>query len=93
MNDNIIEQRFSELFAKLRELDKNVALNEAELRHIKENILDLYNIFKEHDEAEMRKFEKVDESIQRFEKILWICLGAMMAMQSPIKDVLIKIIG
>jgi len=100
VNDSIIEQRFSEVFTMLRELDKRTALSNSEISHLTKSIGDLKEDFMYHDDAEMRKFDKVekkfeqiDDTLKRFEKIIWTALGALLAMQMGVPDTLIKIIG
>ena len=100
VNDSIIEQRFSEVFTMLRELDKRTALSNSEIGHLTKSIGDLKEDFMYHDEAEMKKFDKVekkfeqiDDTLKRFEKIIWTALGALLAMQMGVPDTLIKIIG
>lgn len=100
INDSIIEQRFSEVFTMLRELDKRTALSSAEMDHLNKSIGDLYEEFKGHDDAEMKKFEKVekkfeqiDDTLKRFEKIIWTALGALLALQLDLPGLLSKIIG
>ena len=100
INENVIEQRFSELFSVIRDLDKRTALSNAEIGHLTSVIGDLKEDFMDHDDAEMRKFDKVekkfeqiDDTLKRFEKIIWTALGALLAMQMGLPDTLIKIIG
>ena len=100
INENVIEQRFSELFSVIRELDKRTALSSSEIGHLTSVIGDLKEDFMDHDDAEMRKFDKVekkfeqiDDTLKRFEKIIWTALGALLAMQMGVPDTLIKIIG
>ena len=100
INDSIIEQRFSELFGLVRELDKRTALSNSELGHLTKAIGDLKEDFTYHDDAEMKKFDKVekkfeqiDDSLKRFEKIIWTVLGAMLAFQMDLPNLLTKIIG
>lgn len=100
VNDSIIEQRFSEVFTMLRELDKRTALSNSEISHLTKSIGDLKEDFMYHDDAEMKKFDKVekkfeqiDDTLKRFEKIIWTALGALLAMQMGVPDTLIKIIG
>lgn len=100
INENVIEQRFSELFSVIRELDKRTALSNSEIGHLTNVIGDLKEDFMDHDDAEMRKFDKVekkfeqiDDTLKRFEKIIWTALGALLAMQMGLPDTLIKIIG
>ena len=100
INDSIIEQRFSEVFTMLRELDKRTALSNSEISHLTKSIGDLKEDFMYHDDAEMKKFDKVekkfeqiDDTLKRFEKIIWTALGALLAMQMGVPDTLIKIIG
>ena len=100
INENVIEQRFSELFSVIRELDKRTALSNSEIGHLTSVIGDLKEDFMDHDDAEMRKFDKVekkfeqiDDTLKRFEKIIWTALGALLAMQMGLPDTLIKIIG
>ena len=100
MNDTIIEQRFSELFTLVRELDKKTALQNAEIGHLTKAIGDLKEDFTYHDEAEMKKFDKVekkfeqiDDSLKRFEKIIWTVLGAMLAFQMDLPHLLSRILG
>ena len=100
VNDSIIEQRFSEVFTMLRELDKRTALSNSEISHLTKSIGDLKEDFMYHDDAEMKKFDKVekkfeqiDDTLRRFEKIIWTALGALLAMQMGVPDTLIKIIG
>ena len=100
MPDNIIEQRFSELFSLVRELDKRTALSGSELNHLTKAIGDLKEDFIYHDEAEMKKFDKVekkfeqiDDTLKRFEKIIWTVLGIMLALQMNLPSAISKIIG
>lgn len=100
VNDSIIEQRFSEVFTMLRELDKRTALSNSEISHLTKSIGDLKEDFMYHDDAEMKKFdnvekkfEQIDDTLKRFEKIIWTALGALLAMQMGLPDTLIKIIG
>lgn len=100
INDSIIEQRFSELFTLVRELDKRTALSSSELGHLTSAIADLKEDFIGHDEAEMKKFDKVekkfeqiDEALKRFEKIIWTLAGALLALQMDLPSILSKIIG
>ena len=100
MPDNIIEQRFSELFSLVRELDKRTALSGSELNHLTKAIGDLKEDFIGHDEAEMKKFDKVekkfeqiDDTLKRFEKIIWTVLGIMLALQMNLPSAISKIIG
>ena len=100
MNDTIVEQRFSELFTLVRELDKKTALQNAEIGHLTKAIGDLKEDFTYHDEAEMKKFDKVekkfeqiDDSLKRFEKIIWTVLGAMLAFQMDLPHLLSRILG
>ena len=100
MPDNIIEQRFSELFSLVRELDKRTALSGSELNHLTKAIGDLKEDFIGHDEAEMKKFDKVekkfeqiDDTLKRFEKIIWTVLGVMLALQMNLPSAISKIIG
>ncbi len=100
VNDSIIEQRFLEVFTMLRELDKRTALSNSEISHLTKSIGDLKEDFMYHDDAEMKKFDKVekkfeqiDDTLKRFEKIIWTALGALLAMQMGVPDTLIKIIG
>ena len=100
MPDNIIEQRFSELFSLVRELDKRTALSGSELGHLTKAIGDLKEDFIYHDEAEMKKFDKVekkfeqiDDTLKRFEKIIWTVLGIMLALQMNLPSAISKIIG
>ena len=81
MNDTVIEQRFSELFTLVRDLDKRTALQNSELTHLTKAVVDLKEDFNYHDEAEMKKFERVDDAIKRFEKILWVGLGVVITVQ------------
>ena len=100
INDSIIEQRFSELFGLVRELDKRTALSNSELGHLTKVIGDLKEDFTYHDDAEMKKFDKVekkfeqiDETLKRFEKIIWTIGGIMMAIQFDAQHLILKIIG
>ena len=100
INDSIIEQRFSELFTLVRELDKRTALSSSELGHLTSAIADLKEDFIGHDEAEMKKFDKVekkfeqiDDTLKRFEKIIWTVLGVMLALQMNLPSAISKIIG
>ena len=100
INENVIEQRFSELFSAIRELDKRTVLSNSEIGHLTKAIGDLKEDFVGHDDAEMRKFDKVekkfeqiDDTLKRFEKIIWTVLGAMLAFQMDLPSVLSKIIG
>ena len=100
INDSIIEQRFSELFTLVRELDKRTALSSSELGHLTSAIADLKEDFIGHDEAEMKKFDKVekkfeqiDEALKRFEKIIWTLAGVLLALQMDLPSILSKIIG
>lgn len=100
MPDNIIEQRFSELFSLVRELDKRTALSGSELNHLTKAIGDLKEDFIGHDEAEMKKFDKVekkfediDNALKRFEKIIWTLAGALLALQMDLPSILSKVIG
>ena len=100
INDSIIEQRFSELFGLVRELDKRTALSNSELGHLTKAIGDLKEDFTYHDDAEMKKFDKVekkfeqiDDTLKRFEKIIWTIGGIMMAIQFDAQHLILKIIG
>lgn len=100
INDSIIEQRFSELFTLVRELDKRTALSGSELGHLTSAIADLKEDFIGHDEAEMKKFDKVekkfeqvDEALKRFEKIIWTIAGIIMALQFDAQHFILKLIG
>ena len=88
LNDNVIEQRFSELFSIIRELDKRTALSNSEIGHLTRAIGGLKEDFVGHDDAEMKKFDKVekkfeqiDDTLKRFEKIIWTVMGILMAIQ------------
>lgn len=100
INDSIIEQRFSELFTLVRELDKRTALSGSELGHLTKAIGDLKEDFIGHDEAEMKKFDKVekkfeqiDEALKRFEKIIWTLGGIFIALQFDVQHFILKLIG
>lgn len=100
INENIIEQRFSEIFAIIRDLDKRTSLTNSEIIHLTKAIGDLKEDFNYHDEAEMNKFEKVekkfqqiDDSLKRFEKIIWTVLGAILALQMDLPSILGKVLG
>ena len=100
VNDSIIEQRFSEVFTMLRELDKRTALSNSEIGHLTKSIGDLKEDFMYHDDAEMKKFDKVekkfeqiDDTLKRFEKIIWTLAGALLALQMDLPSILSKIIG
>ena len=100
VNDSIIEQRFSEVFTMLRELDKRTALSNSEISHLTKSIGDLKEDFMYHDDAEMKKFDKVekkfediDNALKRFEKIIWTLAGVLLALQMDLPSILSKIIG
>ena len=100
VNDSIIEQRFSEVFTMLRELDKRTALSNSEISHLTKSIGDLKEDFMYHDDAEMKKFDKVekkfeqiDEALKRFEKIIWTLGGIFIALQFDVQHFILKLIG
>ena len=76
----------SELFERLRKLETSVALLAKDVKAQK----DAFDI---HDKREMDKFSKVEDSIKKFDTLLKIGLGIVLASSDSVWTVIIKLIG
>jgi hypothetical protein len=76
----------SELFERLRKLETSVALLSQDVKAQK----DAFDI---HDKREMDKFSQVEESIKRFDTLLKIGLGIVLASSDSVWTILLKIVG
>lgn len=65
---------FNEIFTRLRELERSHAVN---LEHDK--ILE--SMFKEHDEKEMKKHDKINDSLDSLKKNQFIAFGILIAYE------------
>ena len=76
----------SELFERLRKLETSVALLAKDVKAQK----DAFDI---HDKREMDKFSQVEDSIKRFDTLLKIGLGIVLASSDSVWTILLKIVG
>lgn len=76
----------SELFERLRKLETAVALLSQEVNNHRSE-------FQKHDKQEMDKFRNVEKSIAKFNKMLWVGMGIILASSDNIWTVIIKLIG
>ena len=76
----------SELFERLRKLETSVALLSKDVKAQKD-------AFEIHDKREMDKFSQVEDSIKKFDTLLKIGLGVVLASNEGLWSIVIKLIG
>jgi len=86
MTQKETNEMLSEVFSRLRENETQTAL-------LNEKMDTMNNAFKDHDNKEMSKFDKITSEIANFKRIGYIALGIFIALNDKVHSILERILG